>query len=132
MPGLIEPETIAADDLPTLWSPIQEPLDDEEHARELEEQATASLLWAAPVAEQILRVLLNEAEVEAVTEPPPGYDPDVQGEWDPDVLTFAFKRPIRRTREDRSSERLVLEYRLEGAGDWLLEITPEGMTLGRI
>ena len=49
MPSVIDPETIQVDSLPALWSPIQSALTDDERARELEAQATASLLWAADV-----------------------------------------------------------------------------------
>jgi hypothetical protein len=83
MPGLIQPETVHVDDLPTIWCPVQQALSSEERTKELEEQATASLLWATPVPEQILRVLLNETVIERVLEPPAGYDPDVQGDWNP-------------------------------------------------
>ncbi len=116
MPGIIDPETIYVDKLPTVWSPVQGELSPEEHAHELEEQATASLLWASPVPEQILRVLLEETSVHRVEEPPEGFDPEVQGEWDPTLLTFAFKRPAKLVREDRTPEALILEYKLEGAG----------------
>jgi len=132
MPGSIDPETIAADNLPTVWSPVQEELGEEEHARELEEQATASLLWGSPVAEQILRLLLGETAIERIFDPPARYDPEIQGEWNSSLLTFGFKRPIALTREDRSPDRLVLEYKLEGAGFWLVEITQDTLTLGRI
>ncbi len=132
MPGWIDPETIAADNLPTVWSPVQEDLGEHEHARELEEQATASLLWASPVAEQILRLLLSETGIERVFDPPAGYDPDLQGEWDSSLLTFAFKRPIALTRQERSPDRLVLVYKLDGAGYWLFEITQDTLTVGRI
>ena len=57
MPGVIDHETIHVDNLPTVWSPVQGELSPNEHAKELEEQATASLLWASPIPEQILRLL---------------------------------------------------------------------------
>lgn len=132
MPGIIDPETIYVDELPTVWSPVQSGLTPEEHAKELEEQATASLLWASPVPEQILRILLEETAVRRVEEPPDGFDPEVQGDWDPTILTFAFKRTMKLVREERTPEELILEYRLEGAGYWMFEITPESVTIGRI
>ena len=46
MPKTIDPETIYVDDLPGIWSPVQWELSEQERAKELEEQATASLLWA--------------------------------------------------------------------------------------
>jgi len=132
MPGVIDHETIHVDSLPTLWSPVQSELSPEEHARELEDQATASLLWASPVPEQILRILLSETAIERTEEPPAGFDPDVQGEWSETRLTFAFKRAIHLAREERTSEKLVLEYKLEDAGSWLLEITQDTLTIDRI
>lgn len=132
MPGVIDPETMHVDNLPTIWSPIQRRLSPDEHARELEDQATASLLWASPVPEQILRILLNETAIERVKEAPSGFDPDLQGEWDEDLITFAFKRPVRLTREERTPERLILEYKVEDAGHWMLEVSQETVTIGRI
>ena len=132
MPGDIDYETIHVDELPTIWSPVQHELAPEEHAKELQDQATASLLWASPVPEQILRVLLNETAIDRTDQPPTGFDPDLQGEWDDALITFAFKRAIHLTREERTPERLVLEYKLEDAGTWLFEITRDTLTIGRI
>jgi hypothetical protein len=44
MPGVIDPETINADTLPGIWSPVQWELNEHERIHELETQATASLL----------------------------------------------------------------------------------------
>lgn len=132
MPGIIDTETMYVDDLPTVWSPVQSELSPEDHAVELEEQATASLLWSSPAPEQILRVLLDETSIKRIVEPPSGYDPEIQGDWDPELLTFAFSRPLKLIREDRSPEGLVLEYKFEGAGYWMFEMTPDTVTIGRI
>jgi hypothetical protein len=56
----------------------------------------------------------------------------VQGDWISDQLTFGFKRPIKLLKEERSPDRLVLEYKLDGAGYWMLSISPDEVTLGRI
>ena len=132
MPGVIDFATIYVDNLPTVWSPVQSQLSPEEHAKEIEDQGTASLLWGSPVPEQILRLLLGETAIERVLDPPSGFDPDVQGEWDNTLVSFAFKRPIHLTREERTPEKLVLEYRVEGAGSWMLEISGETVAIGRI
>jgi hypothetical protein len=132
MPGLIDPQTMYVDDLPTVWSPIQRSLTEEEHARELEDQATASLLWASPVPEQILRILLNETAIGRAAEAPPRFDPAIQGEWNASILTFAFLRPVELAREERSAEKLTVEYKVEGAGTWLFEFTADTVTIGRI
>jgi hypothetical protein len=131
VPSIIDPETIYIDDLPTVWSPVQGELSPEEHKAELEEQAKASLIWACPVPEQMLRILLDETSIERLNEAPDGYDPERQGEWDSDLLAFGFKRSIRLMKEERTPEALILEYKLEGAGYWVLEITQESVTIER-
>jgi len=45
MPSIIDPETIHANELPAIWSPVQWELTEEERVEEIEEQAKASLLW---------------------------------------------------------------------------------------
>jgi hypothetical protein len=132
MPSVIDPETLHVDRLPVIWSPVQSPLADDERARELEDQATASLLWAADAPETILRLLLGEADITRLLEPPQGFDPDQQGDWDPRLITFAFARPIRLLSEERRPERLALEYKLEGAGFWRIEITPDSVTIVKL
>lgn len=132
MPSVIDPETIQVDSLPALWSPVQSPLTDDERAREVEEQATASLLWAADAPETILRLLLNETAIARAFDPPQAYDPAQQGEWDPRLVTFVITRPIRLLSEERQHDRLALEYKLEGAGYWRMEIMPDSLTISRL
>lgn len=132
MPSVIDPQTMHVDRLPVVWSPVQSQLAEEERAREVEEQATASLLWAADAPETILRRLLGETAIVRVFEAPQGYNPDEQGEWDPDLVTFSFARRIRLLAEDRRPDRLALEYKLEGAGYWRMEITPNSVSIIRL
>jgi len=132
MPSIFDPETIYIDNLPTIWSPVQGKLSSIDHVKELEEQATASLLWACPVPEQMLRILLNETTIQRLDGPPEGYDPQLQGDWDASLLAFGFKRSITLILEERSPESLLLEYKLEGAGHWLVEITQETATIERL
>ena len=132
MPSVIDPETLHVDRLPVVWSPVQSPLMEEERAREVEEQATASLLWSADAPEAILRLLLGETAIARVFEPPQGYDPEQQGEWDPQLVTFAFARPSRLLSEERQPDHLALEYKLEGAGYWRIEITPDSVSISRL
>jgi len=132
MPSVIDPETMHVDSLPVVWSPVQSPLTQEERAREVEEQATASLLWAADAPETILRLLLGETAIVRAFEPPQGYDTDQQGEWDPQLVTFSFARLIRLLSEERQPDRLALEYKLEGAGYWRIEITPGSVSISRL
>jgi hypothetical protein len=100
-------------------------------AREVEEQATASLLWVADAPETILCLLSGETAIVRTFEPPQGYDPDEQGEWDPQLVTFSFARPIHLLTEERQPDRLALEYKLEGAGYWRVEITPDSVSISR-
>jgi hypothetical protein len=132
VPSIFDPETIYIDDLPTVWSPVQEKLSPDEHAAELEEQATASLLWASPVPEQILRILLDETAIQRLDDPPERYDPEMQGEWDPSLLVFGFQRSIKLLKEERARDALSLEYKLEGSGYWKLEIAQETLTIERL
>jgi hypothetical protein len=132
MPSVIDPETMPVDRLPVVWAPVQSPLTEDERVRELEAQATASLLWAADAPEAILRLLLGETAIARIVEPPQGYDPQQQGAWDPRLLTFAFARPVQLLSEERRSDYLALEYKLEGAGYWRLEITPSSATLSKL
>jgi hypothetical protein len=132
MPSLIDPERLPVDDLPTIWSPVQAPLEAAEHARELEAQATASLLWASNAPEAILRLLLGETEIVRAFDPPERFDPDLQGDWDASLVTFAFARPIRLILEERGPDRLALEYKLEGSGFWRLEFTPESVSIHKV
>ena len=77
-------------------------------------------------------MLLDETAIERLYEPPEGYDPEQQGEWDESTLTFAFKRGARLESVEREGDSLVVIYNLEGAGYWELEITPERVVIQRI
>jgi hypothetical protein len=132
MPGVIDPETLYVDDLPGIWSPVQWELSEEERIHELEEQAKASLLAVVDGPEAILRLLLDETEIERAYEPPQGYDPEQQGEWDDSLITFQFKRQVRLERVDRNSELLSVEYNFGDLGYWILEIESERVTIERV
>jgi hypothetical protein len=132
MPGVIDPETLYVDDLPGIWSPVQWELSEEERIHELEEQAKASLLAVVDGPEAILRLLLDETEIERAYEPPQGYDPEQQGEWDDSLITFQFKRQVRLERVDRNSELLSVEYNFGELGYWILEIESERVTIERV
>jgi hypothetical protein len=132
MPGVIDAETMQVDRLPGVWSPVQWDLTEEERAREIEEQAKASLLWAADVPEAVLRLLLSETGIERVFGPPEGYDPEQQGEWDSGMVTFGFSRRIHLQGLERKADLLEVEYQMEGAGWWRLEIGPERVVIERV
>ena len=132
MPSIIDPETMNADELPGVWSPVQWELTEEERVQELEMQAIASLLWAVDIPEAILRLLLNEHDIERAFEPPPGYDPESQGDWDEELLTFQFKRSIQLVTVDRGRDNLYLEYDFGDLGYWAFEIEADKVNIFRI
>jgi hypothetical protein len=132
MPASIDPETINVDELPGIWSPVQWDLTEEERIQELEEQAKASLLWVVDVPEAILRLLIGETEITRAYEPPDGFDPELQGEWDENLVTFQFKRGIQPIKVERQREYLYIEYKLEDYGYWAIEISPEEINIQRL
>lgn len=132
MPNVIDPDAIPVSELPGIWSPVQWDLSEEEKQEELETQATASLLWAVDVPEAILRLLLNEHDIEPAFSPPSGYDPEQQGEWDENLLTYQFKRPIKLVKVEQLRDYLYLEYNLADLGYWSIEIRPEEVKISRI
>ena len=132
MPGIIDPLTTHVDDLPGIWSPLPGELTPEERVAEIEEQAKASLLWAVSAPETILRLLLNECDIDRAFAPPEGFDTELQGEWDDELVTFAFKRSIKLLEVDRQANRLSLEYDFGDFGYWSFEIEPEKVTIQRI
>ncbi len=132
MPQVIDPETMNADELPGIWSPVQWELTDDERIVELHNQAIASLMFAVDVPEAILRLLLDETAIDRALDPPDGYDTEQQGEWDPALVTFAFKRAIKLEKIERSPERLYVEYQVEGSGYWGVDIEPEHVEIFKL
>ncbi len=132
MPGVIDPETMNTEGLPGIWSPVQWELTEEERVDELEAQSTASLLWAVDIPEAIIRLLLQETEIERLFEPPEEYDPEIQGEWDEKLITFGFRKPIEVVKEERDTNYLYLEYKVADSTYWSVEIEPEKVTIERI
>jgi len=122
MSAFIEAEMIHVDDLPGIWSPVQWELTPEERVEEVETQARASLLEAVDVPEAILRMLLGETEIEQIYETPPGYDPEQQGEWDNQITTFQFRRPIKLVNVERRTGLLRVQYDMHELGRWQVEI----------
>ena len=132
MPIDIDPETMNADDLPGIWSPVQWELTEEEKILELENQARANLLYAVDVPEAILRLLLSETEVERLYQPPDHYDPELQGEWDDKLITFQFKRLIKLEQVEREENYLYAEYKFTDLGRWGVEVEPDGVSIYRL
>ena len=132
MPSVMDPETMNVDTLPGVWSPVQWDLSEEERIDELDNQATASLLFTVDAPEAILRLLLNEYQIERAIDPPRDYNPEQQGEWNSDLLTFQFSRSIKLIDVKRERDYLYVEYNFEGLGYWGFEIEPEGMRMHRL
>ena len=132
MPGIIDPETINVDKLPGIWSPVQWELSEEDRIKELHAQATASLLWAVDIPEAILRLLLGLTKIDRTLDPPEGFDPELQGEWDPKQVTFEFTHPIHLERFERKRDYLYVEYKIDDLGWWSFEIEPEQISLKRL
>ena len=132
MTQIIIPETINVDELPGIWSPVQWEISAEEEIEELENQATASLLWSIDTPEAVLRLLLDEYDIERAYQPPEGYDDSLQGEWDSDLVTFKFKRKVTLITAEREEEYLYVEYYVEDEGNWAIEIEPENVNISRI
>jgi hypothetical protein len=132
MPGFIDAEFIHVDDLPGIWSPIQWDLTPEERVAEVEEQAQASLMAAVDVPEAILRLLLGETAIERAFDKPEGYDLEQQGEWDDQIITFKFKRPVSLQRLERGNGCLTVEYDFHELGKWQIEASENSFHLDRI
>lgn len=132
MPSIIDPQTIHVDELPAIWSPVQWELTEEERVEAVNEQATASLLWTMDAPEAILRLLLNETEIQRLNKPPEDYDPEEQGEWDSEILTFGPYRPIQLIEIERERDYLRLVYNFLDLGYWEFVIEPEKVTIERI
>lgn len=132
MPSIIDPETMHIDDLPGVWNPIQWEITEQERILELENQAKASLLSVVDVPEAILRLLLEETDIERAYAPPHGFDPEMQGDWDEELITFVFKRRFRLDSVDRKPEELAVVYHIEGLGYWSVEVEHERVTIERI
>ncbi len=132
MPSAIDTQSLEVNELPAVWSPVQWELTEDERVQELESQASASLLWAADAPEAILRLLLDETGIERAYEPPKGYDPEQQGEWDEEILTFQYHRPIRLVKCIREPDLLYVEYQMGDLGVWAFEIGPDEVNIKKI
>ena len=132
MPAFIDAEMIHVDDLPGIWAPVQWELTPEERIEEMETQARAGLLEAVDVPEAILRLLLGETGIEQAYEAPQGYDPEQQGEWDDQIITFQFKRPIKLMNVERKSGSLIVQYDFHESGRWQIEIGEYSFKIDRV
>ncbi len=132
MPSVIDPETLYVDDLPAIWSPVQWDLNEEERILAVEEQATASLLWTMDAPEAILRLLLNETGIQRLYAQPKGYNPEEQGEWEKDLITFGPERPVKLESIERTPTRLQLVYDFSDLGRWEFIFESERVSIERI
>jgi len=132
MPSIIDPQTIHVDELPSIWSPVQWELTEEERVEAINEQATASLLWTMDAPEAILRLLLGETGIKRLYQAPDNYDTEEQGEWDEEIMTFGPYRSMELIEIDRTPERLLLVYKFGDLGYWEFIIEAEKVTIERI
>ncbi|HVM71264.1 MAG TPA: hypothetical protein VMT91_05860 [Anaerolineales bacterium] len=132
MPSVIDPETLYVDNLPAIWSPVQWELSEEERIQAVEDQATASLLWTMDAPEAILRLLLNETAIKRLNEAPKGYDPEEQGEWDKNLITFGPERSVKLEAVERTPTSLYLVYDFGDLGHWEFMIEAEKVSIERI
>ncbi len=132
MPGVIDPQTFHVDDLPGIWSPVQWEQTKEEQIIELETQAAASLMQSVDIPEAIIRLILNETEIEATRKPPDGYNEAEQGAWDEEIITFKFKKGIKLETLKRENDHLLAVYNFANNGTWAIEVTPNRMIIERI
>ena len=132
MPSVIDPETLYVDDLPAIWSPVQWELSEEERVQAVEEQATASLLWTMDAPEVILRLLLNETGIQRLNAQPKDYNPEEQGEWDKNLITFGPDRSIKLESVERTPTSLYLVYDFADLGHWEFVIEAEKVSIERI
>ena len=95
-------------------------------------QATASLMWTVDAPEAILRLLLDENEIDRAFDPPEGFDTDLQGERDESLLTFKFKRRFKLIKFERERDYLYVEYQVADLGKWAIEIEPEDVHIYRL
>jgi hypothetical protein len=132
MSSVIDHETLYVDDLPGIWSPVQWELTEAERIEEIENQATASLLYVVDAPEAILRLLLNETAIERAFGPPDGYKPEEQGEWDNNLITYQFSRPVRLVNVQHAPDSLYVEYDLGDLGHWAFVVEADKVSLERI
>jgi len=132
MPIDIDPDTINIDALPGIWSPVQWEMSEEERVYELESQAAASLLNSIDIPEAILRLFLNETAIKRAFNPPEGYDPELQGDWDVSLVTFQFRRAIKLITVEREPNYLYVEYEVMGLGKWAVEIETDQVDIYRV
>jgi hypothetical protein len=120
------------DDLPAIWSPVQWELTEQERIQAVEEQAIASLLWTMDAPEAILRLLLDETGIQRLYGPPKGYNPEEQGDWNKDLITFGPQRPFKLESIERTPTRLELVYNFGELGRWEFVIESERVSIERI
>jgi hypothetical protein len=129
MTSVIDPLTFPVIDVPAIWCPPETKTRTAHPVLELERQAQANLILSADIIESVIRLIFGEAEIEKVMEPPEGYDPDVQGDWDESVATYAFKRPILKIEEERDEQHLLLVYSMKELGTYRVALTETSFSI---
>jgi len=132
MPISLSPDQLKLVQLPIVWSPAAAPAASPDGMPDWISLAQAGLLLAVSAPEAALRLFLQETEVEQVSEPPKGYDPIQQGEWDPQGAAYHFKRRIRMMRVEKIPDRLTVEYHFGDLGYWAVTIEADTVQIARV
>jgi hypothetical protein len=82
--------------------------------------------------EAVLRLLLDETGIQRLFAPPRDYDPEEQGDWNKELITFGPQRPIKLESIERTPTRLELVYDFGEMGRWEFVIESERVALERI
>jgi hypothetical protein len=89
-----DPTLFPTIDVPAIWNYAPPPEAGDGLIYYAEDQAKNGLIATADIFESILRLLIGYTDIKAEFDPPEGYDPEIQGEWDPSIKTFMFSRKI--------------------------------------
>ena len=81
------------------------------------------------VPEAVLRLLLNETDIERAYAPPKGYDHNIQGEWNDELVTFKFRRSFELLDIEREGDYLSVEYKIESLGNWGIKIDTDNVSV---
>jgi hypothetical protein len=82
--------------------------------------------------EAILRLLLNETGIKRLYDQPKDYNPEEQGEWDKNLITFGPDRSIKLESVERTPTSLYLVYDFGDLGHWEFVIEAEKVSIERI
>jgi hypothetical protein len=132
MTSEFDPLTFPTFSVPAIWTYQKPPEGGQEFGNYLEAQALNGLIGTSDIFEVMLRLLLGLTDIERIYEPPEEYDPEIQGEWDDSIITFAFTKKVKPVEERRGEGVLTSEYIVEGSGSYRVELEYEKLTIQKI